>query len=193
MAQHHKARVEKDLVIGTYGKGSTGREVKFTRLELLHALTRIFSIFSVIKTARSVFMVDNINELQEPSEDLDVRVEAKLVLLASSVATQGFELIDICIDKKAVTVVVRDVTSANNKERMLHCSQFVYPVWTYFEADAVTVRYLDSQGDLVLTTTGRGSDCKEVASAVIPVEELANRVTLTLSDKGRSYFAKAST
>lgn len=105
MAQHHNTRIENDLVVGKYGKGRSGREVRLRRHELLAALTRIFSVFIIIKTARSIFLVDNFKELQEPTEDVDGRAEAKLVLLASSVATQGFELVDISIDQESVTAI----------------------------------------------------------------------------------------
>jgi hypothetical protein len=64
MAQHHKTRVENGLIVGIYGKGSNEKEVKFKRDALFNALKRIFSIFSVIKTAASIFIVDNLSEYQ---------------------------------------------------------------------------------------------------------------------------------
>jgi len=193
MAQHHKTRVENDVIIGIYGKGSHEQEVRFRRDEFLAALKRIYIVFSVIKTARSIFLVDNISEYKLRLKDVDMRADAKILHLASSVATQGFELIDISIEKESVTAVVKDVTDSPAKERMLHASQFVYTVWGHFPADEIIVQYLDGTGDLILTTTGKGSDCDEVCHKVVPFEELANRVTLTLSEKGKSYFTKAAT
>jgi ribosomal protein L25 (general stress protein Ctc) len=193
MAQHHKSRVENDMIIGIYGKGSNEREVRFKRDELFDALKRIYMIFTVIKTARSIFLVDNIGEYKLKLKDVELRADAKILHLASSVATQGFELIDISIEEKSVTAVVKDVTDSTVKERMLHASQFVYPVWRHFPADEIIVQYLDAQGDLILTTIGKGSDCDEVGRKVVPFEELANRVTFTLSEKGKSYFAEAAT
>lgn len=192
MSQHHKTRVDKDVIIGIYGKGTNEREVRFRRDELLAALKRIYMVFSVIKTARSIFLVDNISEYRSRLKDVEVRTDARILDLACSIATQGFELVDIRIEEKSVTASVKDVTHFSTKERMFHASQFVYPVWIHFPADEIIVRYLDVQGDLILTTTAKGSDCDEVCHKVVPFKELANRVTPTLSEKGKSYFTKAA-
>jgi hypothetical protein len=193
MAQHHKTRVENGLIIGTYGRGSNEKEVKFKRDELLNALKRVFSIFSVIKTAASIFIVDNLSEYQSRVKDVDVRTDVKILHLAAAIATQGFELTDISIGEHSVTAVVKDVTDAVAKERMFHASQFVYPVWSHFPTDEVIVEYLDKAGDLILTTVGKGSDCEEVSRKTKPFDEMANRVTFTLSEKGKSLFSNPAT
>jgi hypothetical protein len=185
--------VENGLIIGTYGKGSNEKAVKFKRDELFDALKRIFSIFSVIKTAASIFIVDNLSEYQLRVKDVDVRTDVKILHLAAAIATQGFELIDISIGGHSVTAVVRDVTDAVAKERMFHASQFVYPVWNHFPADEVMVEYFDKEGDLILTTVGKGSDCEEVSRKTIPFDEMANRVTFSLSEKGKSIFPNPAT
>jgi len=188
MAQHHKTRVENGLIIGTYGKGSNEKEVRLKRDELFDALKRIFLIFSALKTAASIFKVDNLCEYQSRVKDVDVRADAKILHLAAAVATQGFELIDISIEEHSVTAIVKDVTDAVAKERMIHASQFVYSVWSRFPTDKVIIEYLDNAGDLILTTSGKGSDCEEVGREAIPFAEMANRVTYTLSEKGKSFY-----
>jgi len=193
MAQHHKTRVEKDVIIGVYGRGTHEREVRFSRDELLAALKTIHMVFRVIRTARSIFLVDNISEYRSRLKDVEVRADARILDLACSIATQGFELVDIRIEEKSVTAVVKDGTHFPAKERMFHASQFVYPVWSHLPADEIVVQYLDRQGDLILTTTAKGSDCDEAGREVVPFGELANRVTLTLSEKGKSYFTNAAT
>jgi hypothetical protein len=193
MAQHHKTRVEKNLIIGTYGKGNNEKEVRFGRDELFDAIKRIHIIFIVIKTARSIFLLDNIGRYKLSLKNFDVRIDMKILTLASAVATQGFELIDISIEENSITAVIKDVTGSPALKRMLHASQFVYPVWRHFPADEITVQYLDHDEDLILTTIGKGSDCDEVGRKVVPFEELANRVTMTLSEKGKSCFTKATT
>lgn len=191
MAQHHKTRVKANLVIGTYGRGANQREVKFKRDELLNALKRIYSIYSVIRTARYIFIADNIDALGSRLKGIDTRVDSKVLHLAASIAGQGFELMDISIEGKSVAAVVKDATDSPPEERMFHASQFVYFVWSFFPADEVAVKYLDRQGELLLTTIAKGGDCEEVAREVVPFQELAKRVKFMLSAKGRSYFTKS--
>lgn len=189
MAQHHKTHVERGLIVSTYGVGNNERTVKFKRDELFDAGKRIASIFSILKTARALFLLDNLNEFQPRVSNLDLRADIHVLSLASSIATQGFEVVDLYLEGLSVTAAVKDITDAPAKERMLHASQFVYHVWKYFPADRVTVEYFDKSGNLILTTVCKGSDCEEVSRKVIPFEELSNRVEYILSEEGNSYFA----
>lgn len=191
MAQHHKTRIENGIIVGIYGKGSNEREVRFKRDELLDALKRIYSIFFVVKTARSIFLIDNISEFQPraKTKNIEVRVDAKILQLAAAIATQGFELIDISLGEKAVVIIVRDKTSIPPQQRMFHAAQSVYPAWLRFPAEEIKVDYLDNSGDLILTTIGKGSDCEEVGKRIIPFNELSNRVTFAPSEKGRQLLA----
>ena len=193
MAQHHKIRVENGLIVGGFGKGSSEREVKFGRDELLNALKRIYSIFSVIKTARSIFLIDNIKEFKPRVKDIVMRADVHVLHLAASIATQGFELIDLTIEGNSVTAVIKDITDLPARERMLHASQFVYPVWFDFPLDNVTVEFLDRLGDSILTINAKGSDCDEVKRKRITSGELAGRVDLVLSEKGKSFFVERAT
>lgn len=192
MAQHHKTRVENGLIVGTYGRGSNEREVKLDRDELFDALKRIYSVFLVIKTARAIFLVDNIDEYRPHIQDIDMRADINVLHLSASLATQGFDVIDISVEGDSVTAVIKDMTDAHAKQRILHSSQFVYPVWLHFPADKITVEFRDSSGEIMLTTIAKGSDCKAVNENIIPSDELANRVELILSEKGKAFFAESS-
>jgi hypothetical protein len=189
MAQHHKTRIENGFIICTYGIGANEREVKLKRDELFEAGKRIASIFSILKTARSLFLLDNLKEFIPRASSIDLRADISVLNLASSIATQGFELINLSTEGQSVTATIKDITDTPPQERMLHASQFVYPVWKDFPADKITVEFLDKAGDLILTTVCNGSDCEEVTRKVIPFDELSNRVEFILSEKGKSYFA----
>lgn len=193
MAQHHKTRVEKDRIIGTYGIGSNEREVILTREELLNGLKRVQSILSLMKGVRSIFFIDHINEIRPYFTDIttDVRADIKIFHLASSLATQGFDLKDISVDEKSVTAIVQDVTELPPNEQMIdykrkriiHSSQFVYVVWSYFSLDVITIKHLDRQGNLRCTITGKGSDCEAISNGDIPFEELSGRVVFALESQ----------
>jgi hypothetical protein len=187
MAQHHKTRIENGLIVGTYGVGSNEKEVRLKQDELFDAGKRISSIFSIVRTARALFLLDNLNEFQPRVGNIDLRADISIFHLASSIAVQGFELVDLSTDGgTAVTAIVKDITDEPAEKRMFHASQFVYPVWIYFPADKVTVEYYDKSGRLILTTVCKGSDCEEVSQKVIAFEELSNRVEFTLAEDGNS-------
>lgn len=189
MAQHYNTRLEKDQIIGRYNVGDREHEVILTREDLFNSLKRIQSILSIVKGARSIFFVDNIKEIRPflANKSLDVRTDIKVFHFASSLATQGFELKDISFDEMSTTVIIQDVTECPSDEpvidyqrkRIIHSSQFIYVVWSYFSSEVITIKLFDKNNTLKSMSTGKGSDCEAVSNESIPIEELANRVVLT--------------
>lgn len=190
MAQHHKTRIEDNEIVGVYGKGATGTEVRFHRDELLAAARKIFTIFVIIKTARSVFLIDNIDIFRSYAKSVVIRDDVHLLNLSSALAVQGFEMIDFEIDQASVSVSVSDVTSGDIWGRMMHSSQFVYPVWNHFQRAGIKVKLFDKSGEWLLTTCGKGEDCTKVGSGEIPFEEMANRVEFVFSKEGEEIYRK---
>lgn len=108
--------------------------------------------------------------------------------MASSLATQGFDLKDISIDENSVTAIIQDVTEVPpdkqvvdyKRKRIIHSSQFVYVVWSHFSLEKITVKHLDRKGNLRCIITGKGDDCEAISNEEIPFEELLNRIVFTL-------------
>lgn len=192
MAQHHKTRVEKGQIIGTYLSGRSEQEIILSREELLNSLKKIQLILSILKGARSIFFVDHVKELEQyfPVTVDNVRDDIKIFHLASSLATQGFDVKDISLNENSSIVILQDVTEHPTNEsmvdyvrlRIIHSSQFVYVLWSYFPSNEITIKHMDKDGNLRCTIVGHGSDCEAVGREDIPFEELANRVTITLED-----------
>ena len=186
MAQHHNTRVENDLIIGTYDVGNISKEIVLTREEIVSALKRITSILSILKGANSVYFIDHENEIRtyitQPAGV--IRTDAKIFSLASSLATQGFELVDISIDGNSVIAILRDVTETPQnatkseyiQKRIIHSSQFVYEIWAYFSAEEITISHFDKNDKLRCLITGNGSDCEAVNNGEILFEDLAGKV-----------------
>jgi len=186
MAQHVSSHIEKDKIIGIYEVNDVEQKVVLTREELVEVLKHIHLILSVIKGARSIFYLDNITEIEPylPSTNQASRSDVKIFQLASSLATQGFDLQDISIDEKSVNAILQDVTGIPENEpardyvrkRMIHSSQFVYVIWEYFPAEEITIKHFNKEGLLRCTITGNGRDCESVSKGEVPFEELASRV-----------------
>jgi hypothetical protein len=191
MAQHHKTRVEKMEIIGTYGIGSNEHEVRFTRGELFNALMKIHSVLAAVRTARSLFYIDNIEEMRLRVTKTDVRPEQLMFQMAVSFATQGYELQEFSQDEDSVNAVLVDVTESPTRIRLAHFSQFVFPIWRYFPSKIISAQLLDKNGTLLLTVTARGEDCEAVSKGEIQFSTLAERVDFILTNEGKNIPALA--
>lgn len=193
LAQHHKTQVIGNKIIGSYGRSNNVAQVTLTRDDLFLALRRVFSIYSVIKTARTIFLIDNISDFSQKLsgivDSLPRRKEEGILQVAASFATQGFELIDISTDEHVVAATVKDASGNFTSQRIIHSSQFVVPLWVEFPADESVIKLKDAAGHLILTATAKGKDCDDISREVVPFEELANRINLSLTEEGKSYLS----
>lgn len=177
IGQHHRSMIRGGFIYGYYGEYPNEQEVRFSRSELMDALRAIYSICEVLSTARTLFIIDNIQWVhQHFSQNLALRDDAHILSLTTALATQGFELADLQVTDDSVTATVVEMSNGPPEERMIHASQFVYPVWVKMERQAIVVNYLDKQGKLRLTTRAKGDDCKKIADGVIPFDALAGLV-----------------
>jgi len=184
IAQHHRSCVRGELVYGYYGEAPNEHEISLTRGELWDVLQRIYSISELINTARTLFVIDNIKRI-EPyfSEDITLRQDAFILSLATSIATQGFELADLQLNDESAIATVVEISDESPEERRIHASQFVYPFWCQLKKDIVIVKYIDKKGSLRMTAKANSADCKRIADGEIPFSELAILVELEIDGK----------
>jgi len=180
VAQHHRSAVRGNSIYGYYGEPPNEKEVKFSRSELMDALRTIYSICEAVSASRTLFVIDNIQQLRKYlPQDLVLRDDAHILSLATALSTQGFGLAHLQITDDSATATVIEMSEGAPEERMIHASQFVYPIWLEFEKQTVIVKYLDKRGRLRLTTTAKGEDCKRIADGVVPFHALAGLVEFT--------------
>lgn len=138
-----------------------------------------------MSTARTLFVIDNIKTVhQYLPQDLELRDDAYILSLATALSTQAFGLADLQLSDDSVIATVVELSEGPPDERMIHASQFVYPVWRNFERSTVIVKYVDKEGRLRLTTKAKGDDCKRIADGAIPFAALAGLVEFKRSDPG---------
>jgi hypothetical protein len=102
--------------------------------------------------------------------------------LRVALSTQGFDLVDLQLGENCAVASVHDMTDEPYEERMIHASQFVYPIWMHLKKEIVSVKYIDKGRKLRLTTTGKAEDCRKVADGRMPFSELSNCVEFRLED-----------
>lgn len=178
ICQHYSLEVQGDRIVGHYGKSPSQRKITLSRSGFFAAAAKCVQVFEVIKLARTIAILDNIERIHPHLPRTVLRPEQEVLALASALATQGYEVKEVLVEDQSVHVVVQDLTNCPPKERMLHASQFVYPVWTHFPRDSISVEFRDRTGSPTLTTTARGVDCEAVAERRITFSQLANRVFL---------------
>ena len=140
MAQHHKTRVKDNKIVGAYGVGAKQTEVILERAALLQFVTRLNFAIRVVLTSRTIFILDNLQKI-EPyiSFDTDEREDVRLFRLATSFATQGFEIERFEIIDGKVLVWIFDKTGGDTLKRAVHCSQLIYSVWLNFSHDFIEI------------------------------------------------------
>jgi hypothetical protein len=177
IAQHHTSEVVGIKIVATYAVGSAKREIRFSREELLQALRQIALIFTAVRTARVLLVIDNIKSIR-PYLDLSIplRVDMSVISFASAIGPEGFELLDLDVSEETVEALIRDLTDQPPQERMIHASQFVYPLWWYFKKARLRINFLDRGGKLILTAETDASACQAIADGNMPFGELANHV-----------------
>jgi hypothetical protein len=184
IAQHHRSYVRGEMICGYYGEASNEREIILTRKELWDALQRIYSICEVMNTARTLFVIDNIEKIKVSfPEELTLRTDAFILSLATAISTQGFELTDLQLNEESAVATVAEITDGPPEERRIHASQFVYPLWCQLQKPTVIVKYVDKAGKVRLTTVARGVDCKRIADGEIPFSDLASLVEFEIDGK----------
>lgn len=175
---HYSLELEGENIVGHYGKLPNQREITLSRWDFFEAGTKCVRVLEIIKLARTIAILDSLEKIQPYLPPMVLRPEQEILALASALATQGFQVKDVLLEDQSVHVVVQDLTNQPPEQRMVHASQFVFPVWTHFPRDSISVEFVDGTGSPRLTTTTRGADCEAVAEGRMVLSELANRVIL---------------
>jgi hypothetical protein len=95
MAHHFSTRVQGGRIVGVYGKGKNKKKLELSRDELFTAVKTIHSISRALKTARTMFILNRIDQIGFELNTLQLRDDVKLLHLESAFAVQGFELVRV--------------------------------------------------------------------------------------------------
>ena len=179
IAQHHSTFVRNGRIVCFYKTGLQAHEIEFTKSELLELARRLMQILGILRSARTIFYLDNANML--PNLPVGkVRPDVAFFLLAVAIATQGFEIVALDISEALAHLQVQDVTDGNARDRGIHASQFLLQVWMHSRAPSVRVTYIDKSGRARLIAEAKSSDCEDIADGRAPFEVLASRVAFSV-------------
>jgi hypothetical protein len=140
IAQHHKYKVEGDIIIAEYGKSPAAKNIRLTRNELTAVAIEVNARLGILKSSRFLTVVNNIDHLRPFLATIEDDVSAICLNLASGFVTQGFRVTGIDYAEDPVTVRLIDDAPHAGPKRYIHCSQFLLPIATHFPGRAVEVQ-----------------------------------------------------
>lgn len=179
IAAHHTAKTDDGMIICWYGKAPNIKEIQLYRDELLQVVHTIFNLYRTVKLAHDLFFVDNIKEIEKfsPAEE-GLRDEAEFLNLATSLASQGFEIVEYNRNEDEAKLVIRDFSDYEPKKRRFHASQFVLFLWVVTRSRKLVVEYRERDGTPNLLAKADSTICKMVYSGELEPSSLAQKMEL---------------
>lgn len=192
IAQHLRYYIEGEKIICWYDRQPRLSKIHLLRHELKQVIDSIFNVLMALKSARTIFCVDNIEKMKVfiLEDEPHLRVEQKILAFTSAVATQGFEVIDISLTGESAIAILQDVTDQDPDRRRFHASQMVYQLWNSTERPRVTIEYRTKDGTRNLVSTALGEDCERLTQGNIDLEKFVNRIEFNDLELGKKILAE---
>lgn len=181
IAAHHDYVFRNGQVVCEYGPVGKRQTISLNREELFEKVKQCTRTLEVLNLAHKFFTFDNLDIISEkqPKMKSDARGEIGFLMFASSITSQGFEIVNIDYEKdKEAVLTVRDLTQEDPIKRGIHSSQFVYPLWVESESKKMTVKYQTNKKMLFLTASINDEVCKKILTGEKKFEYLAEKIEL---------------
>ena len=179
MAQHHRTRVEGNTIIGFFGEPPNEKTLPLSRDDLMEALRSIVAIFNAIKLARTIFCIDNIEQIRPLLPKIPLREDARLLSLVTGISSQGFKVTNILLTDTESILELIDLQDTS-KQRVIHASQFLLPLWTNTERANLIIRYSNQLGDYTAEFRTTGKACSQLSNNEITLDEYISIVSFTV-------------
>ncbi len=176
IAQHYSIDSYASSIVCHYG-AKRQHSISLTRPELLEVARALFLLFSSIRTAQTLFALDNADTLAVHCKGF-VRKEADTQFqFMVGAASQGFEVVELDVSIDCATAVLADVTMQDSDARSIHASQFVYPLWIATQSQQLIIDYRAKSGNITLRTIATAEDCRKVYDNIEDFSYLAKVVS----------------
>ena len=181
--QNHKL-LPGNKVLCEYGPKENRRTITVNRQELFDRVGKIYYTLQLLNISHKLFAFDNLKDIIAVNpipDDSNARDEIGFLSFASSVYSQGFDIVDINYKKDSDAIMtLRDMTDSNPKSRGIHASQLVYPLWFISESKTSTVIYQKKDGKPFLKAQVTNDTCEKIKSGEQTLDYLAQQVKFEL-------------
>jgi hypothetical protein len=174
IAQHHSISVMDNIIVCKYGNEPHIHEIRLTRDDVVAVAHRLFNVYNALRTARSIYLVDNIRAAQNLLPHVTLRPEMNILNFASIMATQGFEVIDIALTDDEALAILKDVTDLDPNTRRIHASQYTYQLWVHTNKPRLKIEYREKDNTRSLLATAWAEDCERINRAELEFGQLAS-------------------
>ena len=105
--------------------------------------------------AHKIFSFDNLPDIATRIEKKKYypRPEIGFLMFSSALMSQGFEIQNINYDSKHASLELFDLTQNNARDRGIHSSQLLSPLWVLTNSKFLQIKYFKNNGDLYLTSS----------------------------------------
>lgn len=174
---HHTYSIIDDKIHCESGEGARKGTFEIGRDELFERLNYCMRTTEILNMAHKIFVSDNLPATSEKvdKDKINARPETKMLMFASALMSQGFEIKNINYDSESASLELFDLTQDNPKDRGLHSSQSLNKLWLLTNSKSLEVKYFKNSGDLYLTSS--------IGSEIFEQMEKDDK-------KGVSYFAE---
>lgn len=182
IAQHYSVSTLDNIVTCYYG-ARRQHTIKLSRADLLKIARSIIMLFSAVRTAQTIFTLDNADILVShckgfKRKDADLQFE-----FAVGAASLGFEVISLDISDGSARALLSDVTCEEPKARSINAYQFVYSLWLATRKKKIIIDYKSKSGKIILRITANSEDCQKIFNRIIDLESLIHLVNFQANPK----------
>ncbi|RYE34718.1 MAG: hypothetical protein EOP48_30440 [Sphingobacteriales bacterium] len=86
-------------------------------------------------------------------KEVAARPEITFLMFSSGLMSQGFEIRNLTYDSTNAVLDLLDLTKGNPRDRGIHSSQLLGPLWAFSNSKHLEIKYYDCNGTLHLTST----------------------------------------
>jgi hypothetical protein len=161
IAQHYSMDSSGSSITCRYGVKQQ-HLITLKREELLEVARALFLLFSAIRTAQTLFVLDHAEVLAVHCRGFARKESDKQFQFAVGAASQGFEVVELEVSEDRARAVLVDVTVQDPDVRAIHASQFVYQLWIATRSQRLVIDYKTKSDNVTLRTTATAEDCRKV-------------------------------
>src|SRR5262249_30742444 len=110
------------------------------------------------------------------------RPEASFTILAGTLASQGFALVDASFNSDESSIVIQDMSTMPSDDRALHASRAVFPLATFFPSPRLSVTYRERNGTAALLVIAPLDAITRAQESGRDVDALEDMTLLKLKD-----------
>ena len=167
ISAHHSYTIDGESIICRYNTKSGIESLNLTRRDLISNVQQIVKTLEVLNLAHKFFGFDNFDGFTFASQDRDSvppgRNEIWLLFFITGINSLGYSVLKFHFEQNGNAVmVVRDLTQENATERVIHSSQFIFPIWLWTKSRNISVDYILKNGKLYLRSSSTSDVCESI-------------------------------